>query len=203
MRGIMQFDREKLSELIVYVCSRCEPSQLGAVKLHKALYFSDMISYIKVGQPITGATYVKRPFGPTCDGLTVRLRELESSGAISIDTVDFFGFMKKQYTASREADLSRFSSEEISIIDKVIEFVCENSAKTISEFSHAAPWEMVEFGDEMPYHGALHLIPTQVSLEAMEWASAEAAQVVDTRARSKVVDFADFATFRGRVLQEG
>ena len=72
----MQFDLAKLKDVILYACSRCEPSRLGAVKLHKILYFSDMIYYANVGAPLTGATYRKRPMGPTCDQLLATLNEL-------------------------------------------------------------------------------------------------------------------------------
>ena len=58
----MQFDRAKLKTVILYVCSRCEPAQLGAVKLHKVLYFTDMLHYAHAGTAVTGATYRERPF---------------------------------------------------------------------------------------------------------------------------------------------
>src|ERR1700731_102233 len=96
----MQFDLVQLKDVILYACSRCEPSRLGAVKLHKILYFSDMIHYANVGAPLTGATYRKRPMGPTCDQLLVTLNELARDGALKIRDVDYFGYLKKEYIAA-------------------------------------------------------------------------------------------------------
>jgi hypothetical protein len=39
----MQFDRAKLKTVILYACSKCDAEQMGAVKLHKVLYFADML----------------------------------------------------------------------------------------------------------------------------------------------------------------
>jgi hypothetical protein len=199
---VTQFDRSKLKALILYAASKCSPSQLGAVKLHKLLYYSDMLHYADVGTPITGATYRKRPYGPTCDSLLPVLRELEQAGAIKIRKVDYFGYSKAEYEAIEKPDLSRFSNEELSLVNEVIEFVCsENTAKTISELSHALPWEMVEFGDALPYHNALHLFPNQVTPDAFAWAEGEAGDVAATKSTSSVLDYEDFAAFRSRVLQ--
>ncbi|MGH6874164.1 MAG: type II toxin-antitoxin system antitoxin SocA domain-containing protein, partial [Aestuariivirgaceae bacterium] len=65
----MQFDREKYKAVILYTCVRCEAHQLGSVKLHKVLYYADMLHYAHVGAPMTGSTYRKRPHGPTSDEL--------------------------------------------------------------------------------------------------------------------------------------
>ena len=56
----------KFKKLVHYVCSQCsgDVSKLGAVKLNKALWLSDLVAYYQLGQPITSARYVKRQFGP-------------------------------------------------------------------------------------------------------------------------------------------
>src|SRR5687768_6531005 len=100
----MQFDRNKLKAVVLYTCTRCDPTRLGAVKLHKVLYFADMLHYASTQRPITGATYRKRPLGPTCDSLPAVLRELEGAGAIQVREVDYFGYRKKEYHAIQAVD---------------------------------------------------------------------------------------------------
>ena len=102
----MQFDRAKLKEVILYACSTCDPSRMGAVKLNKVLYFVDMLRYAKVGAPLTGAVYRKRPMGPTCDQLLSVLNELSRERALEIRNVDYFGYLKKEYIAVRQPDLA-------------------------------------------------------------------------------------------------
>jgi hypothetical protein len=200
----MQFDREKLKAVILYACSKCEPAQLGAVKLHKLLFYADMVHYAETGTPITASTYRKRPYGPTNSELLGSLREMAASGDITISTVEYFGFNKKQYSANRLPNLERLSGAETALLDEVIDFVCRNnSAKTISEFSHSRPWELVEFDEVIPYHSALHLFPNQVSLEAFEWATDQVGEIEAEKSRGASLGYEDFASFRERVLQTG
>jgi Protein of unknown function (DUF4065) len=199
----MQFDMAKLHAAILYVCGKCEPSTLGAVKLHKVLYYTDMLHYLSEGRPITGAVYRKRPFGPTCDQLLGALRELSNQNKIEIREVDFFSYKKKEYHLIGESDYSMLNASELAFIDEVVAFVCgENSAKSISEISHSTAWEAAEMGEELPYNSVYHIFANQVSLEALEWATDAAAKIVVERTRSEPMDYVDLAAFRSRVLQE-
>ena len=200
----MQFDRAKLKAVILYTCSRCAPEELGAVKLHKVLYYADMVHYLYAGVPLTGATYRKRPLGPTCDGLLSTIKELEAAGAIQVREVNYFGYRKKEYMALKEPETERLSESELAILDEVIDFVCRgHTAKTISDFSHSTPWEIVEFGEELPYHNALHLIPNQVSKEAFDWALEQASAIEAERSKTDALDYPVLASLRSRVLQAG
>ena len=196
----MQYDRDKLKTAVLYMCFKCDPSQLGAVKLHKVLYFSDMIRFAQTGTPITGATYRKRPLGPTCDQLLSTIRELEHAKALSVREVDYFGYLKKEFIAASEPDLTRLSREEITLLDEVIDFVCtQNTAKPISDYSHNRAWEQAEFGDELKYTSAFLLFPTEVSPEALEWASNEVQSINEAKSKEPLAS-KDFRTFRSEVL---
>ena len=98
----------------------------------------------------------------------------------------------------------RFSETERAVLDEVIDFVCRsNTAKTISDFSHSTPWEIVEFGEELPYHNALHLIPNQVSKDAFDWALEQEPAIEAERSKANPLDYPAFADLRGRFLQTG
>src|ERR1051325_2665856 len=173
-----QLDRGKFKEVVLFVARLCDPARLGAVKLHKVLYFSDMLSFAFWGHPVTGSTYRKRDFGPTSDYLLSALRELQRDEAIRVSNVDYFGFRKAGYIALREPDLSRLTSEEQDLITDVVDFVAnQNTAKTISEFSHNRAWEMAAFGEVIPYHTAFALFPAEVGPETIEWATAVAGEI--------------------------
>ena len=198
----MQFDRAKLKAVILYTCSACDPSKLGAVKLHKVLYYADMLWYAASGIPMTGATYRKRSLGPTCDQLIPTLRELMHEGGIEIGESDYFGYRKKEYIALQNPETERLNAGELKLLDDVIDFVCRsNTAKTISDYSHNRAWEMAEFGDVLPYHSVFHLFPTQVSQEAMDWASGEVSRVEAEGSCGEAVGGTTFRDFRNRVLE--
>lgn len=168
----VKLNLEKFHAAVLHIIGTCDSARLGAVKLHKVLYYSDMLWFIETGYSITGAEYRKRPFGPTCDLLLPVLERLEKSNIIKIDTVDYFGYNKKQFTLRGNSESNMLSSGEKAVLDEIIDFVCNNnSARSISDFSHDMVWDMVEYGETIPYYNAIHLIPNEVNAEAKKWAS--------------------------------
>ena len=149
----MTFDQEKFRTLVHYICWKSkDPAALGSTKLNKVLWLSDFLWYRETGEPITGATYVKRQFGPVPRAILPALRQLKESGSITEEEINFHGFPKKEYRALREPPTSRFSSDQLDLIDKVITCVCEgHTAKSISDQSHDHIWEAAKDGEEIPY----------------------------------------------------
>lgn len=196
----VQFDRLKFKQLVLYICANCAPDRLGAVKLHKILYLADMVQFALEGRPIVGSTYIKRPLGPTSLHLLPVLRELQNEGAIRVSVADYFNYRKTSYHPLRDADTSSFSGDEIALVADVIDFVAnQNTAKTISDFSHNRAWELAEYGEEIPYHSAFALFPTEPSGEALEWAHSVVGEIEAARTERPAVDYETFAAFRSRV----
>ncbi|MBZ9736344.1 SocA family protein [Mesorhizobium sp. CA18] len=200
----INFSRDKLRAAVLHVIGQCKPDRLGAVKLHKVLYYSDMLTFLDTGQPVTGAEYRKRPFGPTCDAVLSVLDELARTGDVSIERVDYHGFLKKQFKLNGSPDTNQLSADEKTTLNEMVDFVCNNnSAKTISDFSHDMVWEMVEFGDIIPYHNAIHLIPNIASPDAVAWGEAEAEKIAGHRSKSQNSPLAgiDSGAFRSRLVE--
>ena len=199
----MQFNQETLFNVVLHTTNVCSANQVGAVKLHKVLYYLDMIHFAQHGTPFFGGSYKKRPYGPTCVELLKSLRVMENENLLEIDTVEYFGFRKKQYTPKKEANLGFLNEIQVSLLNEVVDFVCKNnSATTISEFSHNAAWEIAEFGDEIPYQSAFLIYPTDASEDALEWAALEENVNAIEESRKTSVEFVDFASFRSRVLEQ-
>lgn len=157
------FDRDKFKFVVHYICARCRPEELGNVKLHKILYFADMINFMSTGRPLTGVEYQKQQFGPTARHLSWALKELSAEGKLKIDRRDYFGFPKTDYITLKMPDSKILSNEEAQILHDTIDFVCAHSAREISELSHMAPWEAVQLGDVIPYHSAYGMVPAEVT----------------------------------------
>src|SRR5579872_3916095 len=92
-----QLDREKLKEAVLLIASICPPDELGNVKLHKTLYFSDMLHFLSEARPITGVDYLKQKFGPVARHLTQALSQLQKEGKLEVREDDYFGLPKKTY----------------------------------------------------------------------------------------------------------
>jgi hypothetical protein len=187
----MQFDRLKFKQVVLYVISLCLPERLGAVKLNKILYFCDMLLYAWAGHPLTGATYKKRPHGPTTDDLLPALRDLQKEGLIHIGKADYFGYIKTVFRLRGElSSLPSLNDQEKQLISDVTEFVAnQNTAKTISELSHNLAWEMAEFGAELPYYSAFALFPTTVFEETVEWAKSKVDEIETARQKQSTMDY--------------
>lgn len=201
MAVALQYDREKMRAVILHVAHSCAPSDLGAVKLNKVLYYLDMISYAHYREAVTGATYRKRPNGPASDQLMFLLRDMEQAGDIKVENVNYFGYYKKEYIPLREVPDGILNEAEIGLLDDIVDFVCrQNTARSISEYSHALPWEMAEMGGEIPYHSAMLLFPMQPSPEAFEMAEQGFEEVEAARSATNTVDMPLLRDFRSRVL---
>lgn len=196
-----QFDRDKMRAVVLHVCHSCDASDVGAVKLHKVLYFFDMLHYAQQGRPVTGATYRKRPMGPTSDQLLFVLRDMERMGELKSSKVDYFGYIKHEYEAVVPDRSSIFSEAELGLLDDIIDFVCrKNSAKTISDYSHKLPWEMADNGGIIPYRSAMLLFPQEPSPEALDLVGREITAIEAERSKTDAMDLPLLSTFRQGIL---
>ena len=171
------FDRPKFKDVVLYVCGNCQTSELGNVKLHKILYFADMLMFMHSGKPLTGVDYIKQQFGPTARHLTWAINELAAEGALRVETRNYFGFEKKDFIAIVQPSANAFGTDEIQIMNDVIDFVCARSAQAISELSHDMAWQMAEMGERIPYAAAYGLQPPEVAQSDIDAAVDEARKI--------------------------
>jgi hypothetical protein len=162
-----------LKELTHYICWKVDdPSKLGATKLNKALWFADTIAYRANGRSITNTTYVKRQFGPVPKRILPALEELKREGKLLIRESAYFNLLKRDFVALSPASETMFSEEERSIIDLVVDWICEkHTATSISDLSHDAIWEAAEDGEEIPLYAVLAASSGEITEQDKEWAS--------------------------------
>ncbi len=197
------FNRDKMRAVVLRACRSCAPADLGAVKLNKVLYFLDMIWYAHHRVPVTGATYRKRPNGPTSDNLLFLLRDMSRAGDIEIKDVDYHGYWKKEFRPRVEDPVGVLNPDEASLLDDVIDFVCrKNSARSISEYSHSLPWEMADMGGEIPYRSAMLLFPMEPTPEAFELVEQGLPQIEAARQNQAPLGMPVLTAFRSRVQSE-
>ena len=148
----------KFKTLVHYVCWKCssDPASLGAVKLNKVLWFADVIAFAETGASLTNARYVKQKFGPVPKAILPVLRELVEEENLKIDMVDYYGHLKRQYTALSGPNMSLFTDDEVTKIDEIVEAITQrHTAGSISEFTHDDIWKLANIGEEIPLHAVL------------------------------------------------
>ena len=163
----------KFVNAIHYVCDKAadDPSVLGAVKLNKVLWYSDVLRYMVTGASITGEEYVKRQHGPVPRHVYKAIDELISLGRIVRGKVDHFGFMKTEFHSLVEPDISQFTPEEIAQIDEAFEHVClKHTATSISEETHGVIWELASMGEVIPYSTVFASVEGEITEADVAWA---------------------------------
>ena len=162
----------KFKALVMYICSRRSdaPETLGAVKLNKILWLSDLSSFYERGVAITESRYNKREHGPVPARIGPTIRELESEGALVVRNADHFGRQKKVFVVRLYRDGNFLADEERSIVDRVIDHVCdEHTAKTVSEATHDHIWKAAEEGEELPLY-TVFAKPGRITDAERSWA---------------------------------
>ena len=161
----IKFDRDRFKNGVHFVISRCDPTDLGNVKLHKILYFADFLHFMNHGTPLTGVDYLKQQFGPTARHLGSVLEELTNEGRVRVSTRKFYGFDKKDFISLEDPAPSKIGNDAQALLIDVIDFVCGRSAKEISELSHDRAWEAACMGERIPYAAVFGLQPVEVTEE--------------------------------------
>jgi hypothetical protein len=162
----------RLAALAHYVIWRCDPANLGAVKLYKILWFADLEQYRRTGKTITGATaYTKRQFGPVPKGIMQALAGLEHEGKIATAEQNYYGRPKTMFLARERPDLQAFDADEIAVVDMIADVILQkHTAASISEVTHDALWAETEIGADMPI-GAAAVIAGEITPDDVDWAT--------------------------------
>ena len=165
-------DDAKFEELVLYLASRsADDPKFSATKLNKLLFFADFLAYAYLGKPITGHRYQKLPNGPAPIALLPVVRRMEERGDCEWTEKSYFGRPQKRLKAHRGPDMSRFSEEEIDLIDDVIAQVWDRNATEVSDLSHQfAGWQAVGIQEEIPYETIFVLPPRPLTKSELDHA---------------------------------
>jgi hypothetical protein len=154
------------------VIARCNPQKLGATKLNKVLWFSDVVYYRRHGETITGTDeYVKLQHGPVPRNMVAVLEGLKREAKIIERKAEpFVGYQRREFIWTKEPDIRSLEAEEVDVLNEVMDWICDGeSARSISDKSHDVLWEETEIGAPMPVRAAAAL-PAEITPEAVEWA---------------------------------
>lgn len=144
--------RERLRELMLFIADRCEDdSNFGVTKLNKILYYCDFLAFAKLGEPITGISYNKLPFGPVPTAAQIVRDKMRQDGEIVITHEGSVSFRLSRVVPVREADLCLFTGPQVALIDSVIEAVGDANARLLTDITHGNAWKVLSYNDIVPY----------------------------------------------------
>ncbi len=142
----------KLRALVYFFIKLCndEPSKLGAIRLNKALWYTDVFSCLAHGKQMTEADYVKRQFGPVPKEILRVLRELRTQEAITI-TEPENPFEVRRFAIKRGGEEleNALDDDEKTLARLVLDAVLGYSASEISELIRDDIWRDTPEGEKM------------------------------------------------------
>ena len=144
---------EKLRELILYIAAlSSRDDKFGAVKLNKLLFYGDFLAYQRFGKPITGQEYQALPQGPCPRRFKPVVERMKKGGDLKEQIETKYRFRQKKPVAIRTADLSKFSKEELDLVEEVVGRFWTMNATQISDESHFfLGWKLAAEGETIPY----------------------------------------------------
>ena len=143
----IMIDKEKFSQVVLYILNKINGSQLGSVKLNKILWFAD-VKMVELGkEQITGDTYIRKDYGPVSKHLNYILRTLASERSIKIERENPDSMWL--YTPLKDADINAIKEDEKSIIDKYSEDFRYMAPSDISNMTHTPYWQNLNNNDKM------------------------------------------------------
>lgn len=164
------FNQAALKAMVHYVTRHyaMSPEKLGAVKLHKVLWYTEVAAVRKTGEPIAGETFIKHKFGPFSKHLEDIVDELRRGGELHVRKGQD-EFEPTEYVGKGTPDKLALSDEQWRILERTMEAIVEgHSASSISDRSHDEVWEATELYEPMSLDAAaLHFVkpPKHIAAE--------------------------------------
>lgn len=128
--GYKLLDIEKLANIIGYFA--CFVDNLYKVKLMKLLWYADVLYYKRHGRAMTGLVYKHMPFG----ALPIAYDEIIYLPTVKVVEEVVYDDISYKITPKGEINLSSFSLEELSVLEKVATTFKNYKSREIVDYMH-------------------------------------------------------------------
>lgn len=164
---------EKFKALVHFIVHECQdnPGKLGAIRLNKTLWYTDVTAYHMAGASVTNEVYVKRKMGPVPSHILATLDELKNEGLMHVREPQG-QFDSRKYISLEEPDTGMLSEDEMDLARNVLSTVLGCTANDISEKTHDIIWEVASDGEEIPLYATLASDRGAITDEVKAWAGA-------------------------------
>lgn len=157
--GEVQFNQEKFEALVLFIAHRKKDDpRFGRTKVAKTLFYSDFDAFRDQNGPLTGATYIRMPFGPFPQELEATETALDSRGVVYLDYVKDVYEEKRIVPLGPPPDTADLVEPwELQLVGIWADRIASATAREISRLSHHHPgWLLArETGEPIPYETAL------------------------------------------------
>lgn len=118
----------------------------------KFCIFSDFDYYEEYEVPITNETYIKYGRGPYPNHIDEVIGEMIEEGILEVKNEPYFDSTIPKHYLKVVPDVSLLSTEELNVIDTVVDNLADMSANDIGEYSQGdMPWMVAEDNCDLDY----------------------------------------------------
>jgi len=156
--NIPQKNLNKFREVLLYILNEVgSKPHIGETVIYKLLYFIDFNYYEKHEEQLIGANYIKNHYGPTPVEFQKIVEKMIRDHDIEKINSQYFSYPQTKYLPLRKPDLSKFSANELEIINDVLCKLADMNAAQISEYSHNdVPWLTTEENKPLEYESVFY-----------------------------------------------
>ncbi len=135
LNGFKSFSPETIKEMVIFFCSK--NGGVIKTKLNKLLWYSDFLHYRYHTVSISGARYVRLPYGPVPDNYEVYLHNLVTTDLLEIEEEHYpNGFVGELLKSKVETLTDLLEESNLTIMDAVYRHFKSKNASEISKISH-------------------------------------------------------------------
>ena len=127
------------------------------------LYYCDFTAFARLGKPITGAEYQKLEQGPAPRQLVKQRQILIDAGRATLQLESDIPYTLQRLSSTVDSNqiAHTFTSDELEVIDQVVDEMRNLTSREASEMSHQeAGWILAENAETIPYETAWLASPT-------------------------------------------
>jgi len=134
--SVPKLKRTKLETVILYMTCKCGAKpRMDINLLINMLYFCDFNYYELHEEQLSGLRYTKQPFGPSPDGITGILKEMETEHKLQRIKSSYNSVPQIKYLPKQNAQLSKLNAAEKKVIDQVIEQFSDWPSTALNRYS--------------------------------------------------------------------
>lgn len=138
--------------MIAYFAEALEHENLGKVKLFKLMFLADFKAKARLGEPITGETYLHYRLGPVPSTLMRDFNEIMSACAVVRREKLGRHPIQQIYPNSDFRSSVDFSDEQREILEGVVERYGQLTGSDLTRITHRMiPYQVTDQYEEIPY----------------------------------------------------
>ena len=154
---------EKFKQMYLYILKNFQNGGLTKTKLAKLLYLVDFNHFYNYLEPMSGALYKCKEYGPLADSFLEMTDSLYEEGQIKIDCLSMGAQMISIPSQLDAIDYGLLSEDDKKEIDDVCNKWADANTQTIVNFTHhQKPWMSCRLNEVIPYELILQEDPDHV-----------------------------------------